>query len=241
MKSKLIYVFICFLMLCASWKIYVISGNSVLVTINTKNVYRDTVGNSVYFTSGMNIDADGSPRAYHPVSDSGSDHLANAGKKGNWWGIVTDEKGEPIIQGKNDPAPGFYISCTSLQDASKKNSDPRRYVNSDSIPYIVLPNNKTLLAEIKMGDIAFVKNLRNGRTAFAICADVGSKDKIGEGSIALANSLDINSSPRSGGIWDSILYIVFPRSGNGQPQSLSSINFIGEIRYKEGMDSSYLK
>lgn len=216
-----------------------VSGNKKFLEIGKTQIWKDTVNNTFFFTAGMNIDADGSPRAYHPVSDSGSDNLANAGKKGNWWGIITNEKGEPILQGKDDPAPGFYVSCTSLQDAQKKISDPLRYVNSDSIPYIVLPNNAVLLAEIKMGDIAFVKNLRNGRSSFAICTDVGSKDKIGEGSIALADSLGINASPRTGGVRDSILYIVFPASGNAQPKTISAIQFIGEIRFQIGMDNAY--
>ncbi|HET6992189.1 MAG TPA: glycoside hydrolase family 75 protein [Bacteroidia bacterium] len=211
------------------------SGNKKFLVVGKTQLWQDTINNTVFFTSGMNIDADGSPRAYHPVSDSGSDKLANAGSNGKWWGIATNEKGEPFIQTKTDPAPGFYVSCTALQDGSKKISDPVRYVNSDSIPYIVLPNSKTILAEIKMGDIAFVKNLRNGRSSYAICADVGSKDKIGEGSIALADSLGINSSPRKGGTRDSVLYIVFPGSGNGQIKNRATINFIGQIRFQEGM------
>lgn len=214
--------------LFSGWRMF-ITGDETLLTINKTIIYRDTIANNVYFTSGMNIDADGSPRAYHPVADSGSDHLANAGHKGNWWGIVT-ENGEPVIQGKDDPAPGFYVSCTSLQDATKKLTDPARYVNSDSIPYIVLPNNKTLLAEIKMGDIAKVTNLRNGTSAYAICADAGSKDKIGEGSIFLARELGIDASPKKGGIRDSVLYVVFAGSGNGKPRAKAAIDSIGAAR-----------
>jgi hypothetical protein len=200
-----------------------------LAKAGSVSIWRDTLNNTVFFLSGMNIDADGSPRAYHPVPDSGSDNLANAGHKGNWWGIIT-EKGEPVIQGKTDPAPGFYISCTSLQDATKKITDPARYVNSDSIPYIVLPDNKIVLEEIKMGDVAKVKNLRNGKSSYAICADIGSKDKIGEGSIRLAKLLDIPSSPRKGGIADSISYIVYPGSGNGKPLTVHAIDSIGFAR-----------
>jgi hypothetical protein len=230
MKRPVFYpvLFLIFFLVC-SWKLFV-SKDKILVTINKTDVCEDTLTNSFYFTSGMSIDADGSLRAYHPVADSGSDHLANAGHKGNWWGIVTDENGEPLIQEKDDPAPGFYVSCTSLQDATKKLSDPARYVNSDSIPYIVLPNNKTLLAEIKMGDIAKVTNLRNGRSAYAICADTGSKDKIGEGSIFLARQLGINASPKTGGIRDSISYLVFAGSGNGKPQTRAAIDSIGTAR-----------
>jgi hypothetical protein len=212
-----------------------------LAKAGTTIIREDTLNNAVYFLSGMNIDADGSPRAYHPVSDSGQDALKNAGKKGNWFGIVTDKNGEPVVQVKNDPAPGFYISCTSLADATKKLTDQTRYVNSDSIPYIVLPNIKPGLAEVKMGDIAFVKNLRNGKTSFAICADVGPKDEAGEGSMFLARTLGINASPRNGGVNDSILYIIFPKSGNRMPMNRTAIDFIGQLRYQQGMDSVFIR
>ncbi|MDQ3112098.1 MAG: glycoside hydrolase family 75 protein [Bacteroidota bacterium] len=234
MKHRKFYpALILIFLLFSGWKMLVVSKDKVLVTINKINVYEDTIANAVFFTSGMNIDADGSPRAYHPVADSGSDNLANAGHKGNWWGIVTDKNGEAVVQGKDDPAPGFYVSCTSLQDASKKIIDPARYVNSDSIPYIVLPNNKIVLAKIMMGDIAFVKNLRNGKFSFAICADVGSKDKIGEGSIYLAQQLGIDASPRKGGISDSIFYEVYAGSGNGNPLLRAAIDSIGRQNFKK--------
>lgn len=75
-------------------------GVKTLATIGTVEVKLDTVYNVIRYVAEMNIDADGSPRAYHPVSDSGLDALANAGHKGNWWEIATNEKGEPCIQGK---------------------------------------------------------------------------------------------------------------------------------------------
>jgi hypothetical protein len=209
------------------------SGVKTLVTINSIEVKHDTVRNVISFESGMTIDADGSPRAYHPVSDSGLDALANAGSKGNWWGIVTDDNGDPVLQGKDDPFPGFYVSTTSLQDASRKITDPARYVNSDSIPFIVIPNSATLLALVKKGDFARVENLRNGKSAYAIFADVGPKDKIGEGSMCLARNLGIDASPRSGGVADSVKYTVFLGSGNGKCRSTAEIDSVGAVFYAE--------
>ena len=207
------------------------SGVKTLVTIGTIDVKHDTINNVVSFESGMTIDADGSPQAYHPVSDSGLDALANAGRKGNWWGIVTDEKGEPVVQGEDDPFPGFYVSTTSLQDASKKITDPARYVNSDSVPFIVIPNNATLLGLVKKGDFARVENLRNGKFGYAIFADVGPKDKIGEGSMCLVRNLGIDASPRSGGVADSVRYTVFVGSGNGKCRSKAEIDSVGAVFY----------
>lgn len=206
-----------------------------LVTINKIQVMYDSVDSLLVYTSGMNIDADGSPHAYHPVSDSGSDALANAGRKGNWWGIVTDAKGNPVVQGKNDPCPGYYVSTTALYDATKKETDPHRYVNSDSIPYIVLPNNAKILSCAKKGDFAFVENLRNGKSSYAIFADVGPKDKVGEGSIKLAANLGIDADPRTGGQSDSVKYTVLCGSGNGKPRRCEEIDSLGKAIYAKRM------
>ena len=50
------------------------------------------------FQTGMAIDADGSPRAYHP-DNTGLDDLKHGGYPGNWWGIATSNElttGEPL-------------------------------------------------------------------------------------------------------------------------------------------------
>jgi Fungal chitosanase of glycosyl hydrolase group 75 len=88
-----------------------------LKSFGTTTVYRTQ--NTVNCAKGkLGIDADGSPHAYHPNgSPPGLDYLANAGKPGNWYGIVTDNQkasGNPVVQGSSDPAPGFYISSTAL-------------------------------------------------------------------------------------------------------------------------------
>jgi len=203
------------------------SGEYVLTQIDKVKVFHDTLEKVLHYESGLMIDADGSPFAYNPVSDSGLDALANAGHKGNWWGIVIDASGNPIVQGKSDPAPGFYVSTTSLQNKSLGVHDPHRYINSDSIPFFVLPANKTILNIVHLGDIALVENTRNGKSFYAIFADVGPKDKIGEGSIYLANQLNISANPRKGGIEDSIRYTVYLGSGDGLPKTRLQIDSLG--------------
>src|SRR6185436_12528921 len=140
-----------------------------------------------FFEAGMHIDADGAYRAYHPIKGKGLDFLANAGKEGNWWALVTDNgtpAGKPIIQTDTDPAPGYYISTTSLQDQTKNIKDPRRYVDSESIPFIVLPSNKKFGA--KLGDLVMVYNKTANVFCGGVFADLGPRDKIGEASIAMA-------------------------------------------------------
>ena len=50
---------------------------------------------------------------------------------------------------------------------------------------------------------------------------------MGEGSVALAKALGVNSSARIGGVGSGIGYCFFPGSGNHGPQTLSQINKTG--------------
>lgn len=189
---------------------------------------------AVFFKAGLAIDADGAPNAYHP-DNIGLDNLRNAGKPGNWWGVVTDTgkaDGTPVVQGSNDPFPGYYVSQTALKDPRKKRTDPTAYVDSREIPYIALPS-KFKLGEaaqalgIVKGDLAAVFNGKNSKMSYAIFADVGPRDSLGEGSIALAKNLGIKDSPKNGGTSADVVYVVFPRSGNGRPQTIAEIESNG--------------
>jgi hypothetical protein len=76
----------------------------------------------------------------------------------------------------------------------------------------------------RLGDFATVVNLRNDKIAAAIVADESAPElPMGEGSIALAKALGIDSNPRSGGVEKGIGYIIYPRSGNTKPRSLDEI------------------
>jgi hypothetical protein len=57
-----------------------------------------------------------------------------------WVGVVTGDDGEPVIQNRTDPAPGFYVSTTSLEDPRQAVTNPSRYVDATKIPYIVIPD-----------------------------------------------------------------------------------------------------
>ena len=92
-----------------------------------------------------------------------------------------------------------------------------RYVDSEAIPYIVLPGGH--LGRASLGDYALVVNTANGKIVHAIAADAGPKHHVGEASIAVARALlgEAAANPRSGGTERAIIrYIVFPGSGDGQ-------------------------
>jgi hypothetical protein len=146
---------------------------------------------SILWTSGMEIDADGAPNAYAP-GGSGLvtlDALANAGHEHDWYGLACDANGEPFVQSSDDPNPGYFVSTTALFDPTKVESDPLRYVNSAAVPYISVPR-AILVAGAKKGDLCSVTY--NGTKCGAIIADVGPAGAIGEGSIALAQALVVN-------------------------------------------------
>jgi hypothetical protein len=179
-----------------------------------------------FYKSGLAIDADGAFRAYHPNDRLGLDSLNHAGHEGNWWALVTENEkpsGRPVVQLDSDPAPGFYVSTTALYDRDNPNPrDPHRYVDAATVPYVVL--HPVALNYAKLGDFATVVNLENGKVSAAIVADVSApKLPVGEGSIALAQALGIDASPRTGGKDGDVVYLVYAHSGNGRPRGPEEI------------------
>jgi hypothetical protein len=186
----------------------------------------------IQWTGGLRIDADGAPNAYAPPNSGlhGLDALGNAGHgpkpdgtPANWWGICTKSgkpDGAPVIQGPDDPAPGYYVSPTALCDKGYQEGDPRRYVDSTQIPYISIPKELRQMG-VRQGDVAYVEY--NGVGTAAIVADSGPAGKLGEGSIALAVALGINSSPRIGGASSGVTTQVWVGSGKGWPRAWADV------------------
>jgi len=188
------------------------------------------IGKAVLFHAGLYVDADGAPNAYGP-HDKGLDFTANAKRGGKFMSVATGADGAPVIQ-RSGRFKGFYVSTTSLRNAAGSVSSPGAYVNAAKIPYVVLPPEFMAQFGITLGDLALVTNLKNGKSSFAIFADVGPHGKIGEGSIALAHALGLDDNPRHGGTGDpSIAYLVFPKSGLG-PGKLRTAREINRSAFK---------
>ncbi|CAN5249163.1 hypothetical protein BH10CYA1_BH10CYA1_09670 [soil metagenome] len=105
-------------------------------------------------------------------------------------------------------------------------------INAEEVPYMVLPGGQYERFGIKLGDMCLVRNKENGRMAIAVFADVGPRQKRGEGSMALASELGINPSPTRGGVsTPSIEYLVLPNTGypaQSQQQLLARIKAQGQ-------------
>ena len=195
----------------------------------SKPIFKLKDKSALFFQADLAVDADGAPRAYHPTNDK----IALDFKANGFPFAVVHVNGKPHIQGPGDPAPGFFVSTTSLEDKTKVVTDPRRYVNSEVIPYVVLPPALVGNGKAKLGDLAVVINKKKGKSTFAIFADIGPKTKLGEGSIALAAALEVKKNPKTGGPVVDLIYIVFPGSGNGKPRSLDEINGNGQASFAE--------
>jgi len=196
------------------------AGNTAVdVQFEARTFPTQKIGDAVLFQSGMYVDADGAPNAYGP-NNRGLDFTANALRGGRFVSVATHPDGTPVIQ-RSGRFKGFYVSTTSLHNAVGSPTAPGTYVDARKIPYIVLPPEFMKQFGVALGDLAIVTNLKNGRTSFAIFADVGPRGKIGEGSVALARALGINDDPRHGGANSGIAYLVFPQSGLG-PDKLRS-------------------
>jgi hypothetical protein len=180
---------------------------------------------TLFWVSDLGIDSDGSPRSYAPAGSGlvGLDVLADAGIPGEGYGVARDADGDFAIQGLSGPCPGFYVSCTSLVDSSKIETDPRRYVDAEKVPFFVLPGNPALGA--RLGQVGMLFRPETGDSSAAVYADVGPYNQLGEGSIALASNLGGTGNELSalvGGL-SNIVCIMFKDSTTAWPRTNLSV------------------
>lgn len=172
-------------------------------------IYEDDNGR-VHFVADADIDADGAngqngQKAAYMVDDSGSEYLANGGMKikngkvicAYDWArhiVLLDEDNEPkIFLG------GIIASTTWYHHPGKLLSDPAAYVDSETVPYIVVP---PIIIQKTAGIVRGCKArvTWSDKSVDCVVADKGPSNKIGELSIAAARTLGIRSSPRNGGV-----------------------------------------
>ena len=181
-----------------------------------------------YRTAHIAIDADGAPNAYHP-QDRGIDALANAGFPSGWRSVLVADPAhlsQPFVQ-KTGEFAGFFLSMTGLQDRAAANTDPVRYVDARTTPYVVFPGRFFGMAGTgQLGTLGMARNLSTGQTSPMVFADVGGQEhELGEVSIKLAENLgDQNVDPRkgTGAPRGPFAYAIFPGSEAMPPWPLSA-------------------
>jgi Fungal chitosanase of glycosyl hydrolase group 75 len=186
--------------------------NRLIATVRGIPVYQDESTNRIFWTSGAAIDADGANGqagkvfAYRYPSNDGLDILADAGWPDEEWTDVLYDNGsvkpEPLTDHK-----GNAYSKTSYVWPNR--SVAERSVDACSVPYAVVnPFVRRNSVGIVMGCRAVITY--NGKSVEAVVADVSGGNDIGEISIAAAEALGIDSSPRTGGVPSGVSFQLFP-------------------------------
>jgi hypothetical protein len=152
----------------------------------------------------MDVDVDGAPNAYGPPGKPALDILIDAHRLNRKdqpvVGYLLDNKSRPVLQGPNDPFPGYYISQTAFTDPSNDNDrDPRQYVDARQINYVVL-GDYAQKRGVKVGDFVSVYSRHTRKAVFAIVGDTGNPSG-DEGSLHLLQDLGY---PFHDGISDSV-------------------------------------
>jgi hypothetical protein len=172
------------------------------------DIHEDDDGR-VHFTADADIDADGAngqngAKPAYKVDNTGSEHLANGGmaiKNGKVVCVSPGARGIVILGSDNEPKvfPGGLIaSKTWYKHPGIPASDPKAYVDAETVPYIVVP---PLIVQETEGVVRGCKArvTFNGKTVDCVVADKGPAKKTGELSIAAARAIGINPNPRIGG------------------------------------------
>jgi hypothetical protein len=99
--------------------------------------------------------------------------------------IPKDRTGYPCrFNAASELRNGYFISSTTLETKASARDDgcaPDRYLDSETVPFVVLP--KGGFGKVRIGDIAVVRH--KDKTVYAIVGDAGPASRFGEGSIAL--------------------------------------------------------
>ncbi|MEA3054309.1 MAG: hypothetical protein QOG72_3212 [Sphingomonadales bacterium] len=117
------------------------------------------------------------------------------------------------------PPPNIVLDDDHDDETSLRYRDDGS-IDANAVPYIVLPLPQSWAADrgVALGDYAAV--LYGSRLAFAVFADEGPPDEIGEGSLELFRRLG-QERVRELDVWNTgmeppVVMIVFPGSGRGQ-------------------------
>jgi Fungal chitosanase of glycosyl hydrolase group 75 len=204
------------------------SHDSLIGTITaegyTSTILNDTRDSRVHFIGNADLDADGAngcngrPAAYK-ADDSGTELLANGcmyRKNGRVLCRTNDARSIVLLGPDNQPLVlpnGVIPSMTSYFNRKKLRRDPSAYLDSELVPYIVVP---PLIIHRTEGAVLGCRcrvTWRGCKPVEGVVGDVGP-DEVGEISLAMGRAIGIpekNMSPRDGGIdAPEVLYELWP-------------------------------
>jgi len=116
----------------------------------------------------------GAPTAYHPFNQNALGEIEEQRARG-FTAIV--RRGEYCVQqGAGDPVPGHLVSRTAYQHLKHEETDPRRYLNASTVPYISVPLELMLHWRdewpLVLGSAASVWDRSRGDRFMAVVGDV---------------------------------------------------------------------
>ena len=189
--------------------------NFLLLLFINSLIAQTTIADTAKFflTKNLALDLDGARHAYHPNNEGIDDnangginqteatqnHFAKTGNRG--YGIAKKLSPDKSFYIGYLQPDGYFVSQTTPYNKTKAESDPARYADAETIPYIAFSPGWESKG-IKSGDIAYVRNLDNGKEFAAIFADYRTNDKETEISLALADSLNIPVTTKMGKSYD---------------------------------------
>ena len=157
------------------------------------------------------------------ATDDGESSTVNVCKKGSafFWKADMDIDCDGVRTSKcNEDTDPWYQDQTSFETSAG------RSFQADKTHYFVIPLPSSRFnyqsSGISPGSVAAV--VYNGKVAYAVFADEGPDDIIGEASYATAVALGINPDPGHGGVSSGVTYIVF----SGQAPDLVQTNAINQ-------------
>lgn len=243
--------------------------------IGPVKIFRDAQTQAIAFASQMQVNTDGAPDSYHP-DDIGITHICNGvsiGSACTWkpqclpefrqakaegfkgpqkicfFAMATDARGVPIIQGPDDPKPGYFVSTTALHQPGASVRTPQAQLDSNTVPFAVIPGSWQTSKKPgpQLGDVGVAYRRSTGQTAFFVIGDTGPRNKLGEGSVALHQALGNDPfvmrygvrRARQGIGGRDVVYLMFPRTAQpGQHLDEASIRRMAEAPLEKfgGMD-----
>ena len=197
-------------------KVPTIEERSLIITLRERHrhahrrvdVFQLPGRGGYFFRANMAIDVDGSPRAYFPNNEKPAlDKISDADAEGGSTTYIQGHRNPKTgIKGEG-PNEGYYVSATSLR-FNNEIYKTTNFLDAEEIPYIVLPKS---LPSARLGDLAYVIDLRSFEATHAIWGDCGARDICGEASIRVARNLKLDHlNAQNGEEEDFFVYVVFP-------------------------------